>query len=32
MDSIRSELSPFLDGDARLRSFPAKHKKKLLAL
>ncbi|MEE0365464.1 MAG: DUF2087 domain-containing protein [Oscillospiraceae bacterium] len=32
MNSIRSELTPFWDGDARLRSFPAKHKKKLLAL
>ena len=32
MNSMRSELTPFLDGDERLRSFPAKHKKKLLAL
>ena len=32
MNSMRSELTPFLDEDARLRSFPAKHKKKLLAL
>ncbi len=27
-----SELTPFLDGTGRLISFPAKHKKKLLAI
>ena len=30
--SAVSELTPFFDEDARLRSLPAKHKKKLLAL
>ena len=32
MNDALSDLSPFFDRDARLRSLPAKHKKKLLAL
>ena len=32
MNGMLSELTPFLDSDARLLSFPARHKKKLLAL
>ena len=32
MDDALSALSPFFDPDGRLLSFPAKHKKKLLAL
>jgi len=32
MAPFLSELTPFLDGEGRLISFPAKHKKKLIAL
>lgn len=32
MDHILSDLAPFLDGDGRLSAFPAKHKKKRMAL
>ncbi len=32
MNDMLSELTPFLDRDARLLALPAKHKKKLLAL
>ena len=32
MNGVLSDLSPFLDQNARLLAFPAKHKKKLLAL
>ena len=32
MHDMLSELTPFLDRDARLLALPAKHKKKLLAL
>ena len=31
-ESFLSDLAPFLDGEGRLISFPAKHKKKLIAL
>lgn len=32
MENSFSDLKPFLDQDGRLISFPAKHKKKLIAL
>ena len=32
MEPFLSDLTPFLDGDGRLISFPARHKKKLIAL
>lgn len=32
MNGMLSELMPFLDADGRLLAFPARHKKKLLAL
>ncbi len=32
MEPFLSDLAPFLDGEGRLISFPAKHKKKLTAL
>lgn len=32
MERFLSELTPFLDEEGRLISFPAKHKKKLIAL
>ena len=32
MNTELSELTPFWDSDGRLTAFPAKHKKKLLAL
>ena len=32
MDKVLSDLTPFLDREGRLTSFPARHKKKLAAL
>jgi len=32
MEPFLADLTPFLDGEGRLISFPARHKKKLIAL